>query len=41
MYIKNNVPLLDLFWSKDTLVFTFDKKASKQAYELWRKHELK
>jgi len=40
MYIKHNIPLVDLFWSKDSLVFVFDKQASKKAYDLWRKYEL-
>jgi len=40
LYVKNSVPLIDLFWSKDTLVFVFDKEKSKTAYELWCKHEL-
>ena len=29
LYIKNNIPLIDIFWSRDNLVFVFDKKASK------------
>lgn len=41
LYIKNNVPLMDLFWSRDTLVFVFDKKQSKEAYDLWCKYELR
>ena len=41
LYVKHNVPLIDLFWSKDTLVFVFDRERSKSAYELWCKHELK
>ena len=40
LYVKHNVPLIDLFWSKDTLVFVFDKEKSKIAYDLWCKHEL-
>ena len=40
LYVKHNVPLIDLFWSKDTLVFVFDKENSKIAYDLWCKHEL-
>lgn len=40
LYIKNNVPLLDLFWSKDTLVFVFNREQSKKAYDLWCQHEL-
>lgn len=40
LYVKNNVPLIDLFWSRDTLVFVFDKAKSKYAYDLWCKHEL-
>lgn len=40
LYIKNNISLVDLFWSKDTLVFVFDREQSKNAYDLWCKHEL-
>lgn len=40
LYVKNNIPPVDLFWSKDTLVFVFDKNQSKRAYELWCKHQL-
>ena len=40
LYIKNNIPLIDIFWSRDNLVFVFDKRASKTAYDLWCKHEL-
>lgn len=40
LYVKNHVPLIDLFWSKDTLVFVFDREQSKFAYDLWCKHEL-
>lgn len=41
LYIKHNVSLVDLFWSKDTLVFVFNKNDSKNVYDLWCKHELK
>lgn len=40
LYIKHNVPLVDLFWSKDTLCFVFDKELSRHAYDLWCRHEL-
>ena len=40
LYIENNIPLIDIFWSRDNLVFVFDKKSSKNAYDLWCKHEL-
>lgn len=40
LYIKNNIPLVDLFWSRGTLVFVFDREQSKKAYDLWCKHEL-
>lgn len=40
LYVKNNIPLVDLFWSRDTLVFVFDREKSKNAYDLWCKHEL-
>lgn len=40
LYVKHNVPLMDLFWSRDTLVFVFDREQSKNAYDLWCKHEL-
>lgn len=41
LYIKNNIPLVDLFWSKNALVFVFDREESKEAYDLWCKRELK
>lgn len=41
LYIKNNIPLIDLFWSRDTLVFVFDREKSKYVYDLWCKRELK
>lgn len=40
LYVKNNIPLVDLFWSRDTLVFVFDREKSKNAYDLWCKREL-
>lgn len=40
LYVKNNIPLVDLFWSRDTLVFVFDREKSKEAYDLWCKREL-
>ena len=40
LYVKHNVPLIDLFWSKDTLVFVIDREQSKIAYDLWCKHQL-
>lgn len=40
LYIKNNVPLIDIFWSKDNLVFVFNKNESKRAYQKWLNHEL-
>lgn len=41
LYIKNNIPLVDLFWSKNTLVFVFNREESKGVYDLWCKRELK
>ncbi len=41
LYIKNNVPLADLFWSKNALVFVFNREESKEVYDLWCKRELK
>lgn len=41
LYIKNNVPLTDLFWSKDSLVFVFGRAESREAYEKWCNHELR
>lgn len=40
LYIKNNCPLLDLYWADGSLVFIFDKKASRQFYEAWKNFEL-
>ena len=45
-YIKHGITLLDLWLSKDVntgkpiLVYIFDKEESKEAYDLWCKHEL-
>ena len=41
LYIEHCVPLVDLFWSKDRLVFVFDKIASKEAYKKWCDYELR
>lgn len=41
LYIKNNIPLVDLFWSQNTLVFVFNREESKGVYDLWCKRELK
>lgn len=41
LYIKHNIPLVDIFWSRDTLVFVFDREASREVYEKWCNHELK
>lgn len=40
LYIKHNILPVDLFWSKNYLVFVFDKLQSRTAYELWCRHEL-
>lgn len=40
MYVKHNIPLVDMFWSKDSLVFVFNREQSKKAYELWCNHKL-
>ena len=45
-YMNYGVDLIDLYSSKDVktgkpiLVFIFDKEESKEAYDLWCKHEL-
>lgn len=26
MYVKHNIPLVDMFWSKDSLVFVFTRE---------------
>ena len=45
-YLQMNVELLDVYPSKDRetdkplLVFIFDRKASRQAYDLWCKRKL-
>lgn len=41
LYIKNDIPLVDLFWSKNALVFVFNREESKGVYDLWCKRELK
>lgn len=46
-YLNFGVELLDIYPSKDRnsdkqlLVYVFDKEKSKEAYDLWCKHELK
>ena len=40
LYIKNGSPLVDIFWSRDSLVFVFNKIQSFKAYELWCDHKL-
>lgn len=45
-YIENEVAPVDIYLSKDDngkikIVFLFDKKESFEAYQLWRKRELK
>ena len=39
-YIRHSCPLLDLYVVDDTVVFVFDKAASKPLYELWNKRKL-
>jgi len=45
-YMNYGVNLIDLYPSRDTktdklvLVFIFDRNESKEAYDLWCKHEL-
>lgn len=44
-YLDYGITLLDLYTSKDKngktiLVFVFDREESKNAYDLWCKHEL-
>lgn len=40
LYIKNGIPLVDIFWSRDSLVFVFNKAESYRVYELWCRHML-
>lgn len=40
LYIKNNIHLIDVFWSKENLVFVFDRRESKDVYQKWLRHEL-
>ena len=40
LYIKNNIRLIDIFWSKENLVFVFDRRESKDVYHKWLSHEL-
>lgn len=43
-YMKYGIPLLDLWISKRNglpiLIFIFDRKGSKEAYDLWCDHKL-
>ena len=45
-YMENGIELIDLYSSRDIktgrpiLVFIFDKEKSKNAYDLWCRHEL-
>ena len=40
MYIKHGLEPIKLYWNKASLVFEFDKEASKPLFDLWCKHEL-
>lgn len=40
LYIKNGIELVDIFWSKNSLVFVFNRDDTKEVYDLWCKHEL-
>lgn len=40
MYIKHNARLMDLYWSRDSLVFVFSRNETKELYDLWCKREL-
>ena len=40
MYIKHNANLLDLYWSRDSLVFVFSRNETRKLYDLWCKREL-
>lgn len=41
-YIKHGLNPLDIFWDDDvnTLVFVFDKEASKPLYQRWKAYDL-
>lgn len=39
-YIKNGARLYDLFYSRDSLVFVFNRIETKGLYDKWCKHEL-
>ena len=41
LYVKNNCPLLDLYYADGSLVFIFDKEKSKPLYRAWMNFELK
>lgn len=40
LYIANGCTLYDLLWSKGKLVYVFNKKESKQYYDMFCKYEL-
>jgi len=39
-YIYHKVPLIDLYYSVETLVFVFNRDDTKEVYDKWCKHEL-
>lgn len=39
-YVSKAIPLMDMYYSGDSLVMVFDKQASKEAYKEWCSHEL-
>jgi len=39
-YMKHGAVLLDCFWSKDGLIFVFDKEATAQIHDKWCRYEL-
>lgn len=40
LYIKHNIKLIDIYWSNGVLCYVFNRKDTREAYDLWLKHEL-
>lgn len=39
-YMKHGAVLLDCFWSRDSMIFVFNKEATAELYDKWCKYEL-
>jgi len=40
LYIKHGAELCDVIWSRDSLVFVFEREKTRELYDKWCKREL-